>query len=209
MIPTEFKPRTFADLIGPAHKVGVILDAKIRRIKAAKPTASKLLFYGEPGTGKSSLARLATEALAGHDYSIERVSGVKTNVELVNGWLRTLGTASLFGDWQIKLIEEMDRVTPAAQDLLLDYLDKLPHGCAVIGTSNSQLEGLQARFQTRFQTWQVDAPSTEEIAEFLRSKWPELSTQHASMIAVGSGGNVRAALLDAESQLDVQWALAA
>ena len=54
--------------------------------------------------------------------------------------------------------------------------------------------------QTRLQQFKVTAPATEEISRLL-SKW-KLTKQFLNEIAVGCGGNVRAALLDAQSILD-------
>ena len=82
------------------------------------------------------------------------------------------------------------------------YLDRLPPGRAVIGTSNLQLDLLTERFQTRFQSIKLAAPSTEEIAGMLRRHWP-VDKATSLRIAVGSGGCVRAALADLETWLDV------
>jgi hypothetical protein len=95
----------------------------------------------------------------------------------------------------------MDRCTRDAQDLLLSYLDHLPPGRAVIGTSNLQLDLLTERFQTRFQAIKIPTPTTEEIAALLQRHWP-VDEPSALRIAVGSGGCVRAALADLETWLD-------
>ena len=114
-----------------------------------------------------------------------------------------LSTGSLFGVYSVKIINELDRCTRDAQDLLLSYLDRLPPGRAVIGTSNLQLDLLTERFQTRFQSIKLGAPTTEEIADLLRRHWP-VDEATALRIAVGSGGCVRATLADLESWLDVE-----
>ena len=208
-IPSNWKPATFANLIGPAAQVGRIVDAKIKRIKAEKPGAFKVMFYGPPGSGKTSLAQITAEALAGSELAIERISGLTVNVDLVKRWMNSVGCGGLFGDWQVKLVNEMDRIPSAAQDLLLEYLDVMPAGTGFIGTSNLQLDLLQERFQTRMQTWKILGASTEDIVALITKNWPEIPPATAGMIAVGSGGNVRAALLDTESQLDAQLAVAA
>jgi len=204
--PTQFKPAILADLIGPAAAVGRILESKILRLRADPGATLKAMFYGAPGVGKTELARLLAAALGNHPFAIEEVSGLRVNVELVKDWMSTAGVGALFGDWQVKVVHEMDRIPTAAQDLLLHYLDTLPPRRAFIGTSNLQMDLLQERFQTRMQTWKVEGPSTEEIIAFITDRWPIIPRQIAAQIAVGCGGNVRAALLDTESQLDVQLA---
>jgi len=205
LAPNRFRPQSFADLIGPAAMLGRIMAGKIARIKADPDGLFKAMFYGAPGVGKTELARLVALALAGDKLAIEEVSGLEMNVDRVKHWIHSAGVGCLFGDWSVKGVHEMDRIPTAAQDLLLQYLDILPGKTAFIGTSNLQLDLLQERFQTRMQTWKVEGPSTEEIIDFIMARW-DIPRQVAAQIAVGCGGNVRAALLDTESQLDVQLA---
>ena len=130
---------------------------------------------------------------------------LKRSVGMVGRELRVagLGTLSLFGVYSVRIINEKDRCTREAQDLLLSYLDRLPPGRAVIGTSNLQLDLLTERFQTRFQSIKLMSPSTDDIAALLRRHWP-VDRATAARIAVGSGSCVRAALADLETRLDAE-----
>ena len=112
----------------------------------------KILLYGPPGVGKTSIADMVADALSGTRFAIEEFNGKLVTVETVKQWMGILGVCSLFGVYSVKIINEMDRCTRDAQDLLLSYLDRLPPGRAVIGTSNLQLDLLTERFQTRFQS---------------------------------------------------------
>ncbi len=67
---------------------------------------------------------------------------------------------SLFGAWSVKIVNELDRCSREAQDLLLTYLDRMPAGRAFPGTSNLQLDLLTERFQTRFQAIKLLPPGT-------------------------------------------------
>ncbi|MEI8191300.1 MAG: AAA family ATPase [candidate division NC10 bacterium] len=191
------------DLCGPAAAIARRLVAKAGNLRKQPDVPVKNLLYGPPGVGKTSVADMVADALSGTRFAIEEFNGKLVTVETVKQWMGTLGVCALFGVYSVKIINEMDRCTRDAQDLLLSYLDRLPPGRGVIGTSNLQLDLLTERFQTRFQSIKLAAPSTEDIADLLRRHWP-VDQATALRIAVGSGGCVRAALADLESWLDAE-----
>lgn len=205
--PAIFVPLEVDDFIGDAKRVAKMFQAKateLRELAAAKKeTCVKILLYGPPGTGKTRLALFLAERIAGHSSCIETVSGRSVNIDLVRRWQETCRYYPLHGLFTVRILNELDLCPPAAQDLLLQFLDEQPSYSAFIGTSNLQLNLLAERFETRLQQFKIDNPSTEDIGLFLMKRWG-LRKQKAMEIAVGSGGNVRAALLDAQSVLDVQ-----
>lgn len=196
-------------LIGPAGELAAVLTAKAARAKRAASAPVKLLLYGVPGVGKSHLAAALARDLTGHHLAVEHVNGKDVTIELVRSWMQELPySGSLFADWTVKLVDELDQCSRDAQTLLLTYLDKLPACRAFVATSNLQLDLLQERFHTRLQQFRVEPPTTEDIAAHLLGNHPRLARAVAEQIAVGSGGNVRAAMLDAESYVDAQAARA-
>jgi replication-associated recombination protein RarA len=201
--PMNWRPRLAEDLIGQAKRVALAQVGKAKRLSADPSATMKLLLYGPPGVGKTSVVELVALQLAGTPLSIEDYNGREVTVDLVREWMKQLPYGSLFGAWTVKIVNELDRCSREAQDLLLTYLDRLPPGRAFLGTSNLQLDLLTERFQTRFQAIKLTPPTTEELASFLSAHWP-VPAATASQIAVGSGGCVRAALADLESYLDQQ-----
>ena len=193
----KYRPKKIEDVVGNDEAKASFVEW----LKNKRHTKKAVLLYGPPGVGKTSIADMVAAELSGCPLAVEEFNGKLVTVETVKQWMGTLGVCSLFGVYSVKIINEMDRCTRDAQDLLLTYLDRLPPGRAVIGTSNLQLDLLTERFQTRFQSIKLAAPSTEEIAAMLRRHWP-VDEATSLRIAVGSGGCVRAALADLESWLD-------
>ena len=135
--PDQFVPLTPRDLIGPAGNVGANLLARTRRLQTT--CNWKLLLYGSPGVGKTSIVRMILPVL-GTGFDIEKVNGRNVSTDLVREWQRNACFRSLFGGWKIKHIEEVDLVPQVAQDLMLTFLDDLPDRNAVICTSKLSLE---------------------------------------------------------------------
>ena len=201
----NWKPASPDDLIGQAKRVAKAqVNKASRHASADPPTGSmKLLLYGSPGVGKTSVVEMVARELTGSPLAIEDFNGREVTVEIVREWMRSLAYGSLFSRWSVRIVNELDRCSKEAQDLLLTYLDRLPPGRALLGTSNLQLDLLTERFQTRFQAVKLLPPETEELAAFLAARWL-VPRQTAVQIAVGSGGCVRAALADLESWIDSQ-----
>jgi hypothetical protein len=199
----NWRPQTTEDLIGQAGLVARAQCRKAERLKAEVAATMKLLLYVPTGVGKTSVVELVALQLAGTPLAIENYNGREVTVDVVHQRMTQLPYGSLFGDWSVKVMSELDRCSREAQDLLLTYLNRLPPGHAFLGTSNLQLDLLTERFQTRFQAIKLLPPNTEELAAFLAARWP-VPAATATQIAVGSGGCVRAALADLESWLDQQ-----
>lgn len=202
-MPLSWRPSAPGDILGPARQIAIKLLAKASKVKNNGRGPLKILLYGPPGVGKTTLAEMIASELVGSRWAIEESNGKLVTIEAVKGWMHQMAYGSLFSDWTVKIVNEMDRCSRDAQDLLLSYLDMLPPGRAMIGTSNLDLSQLTERFQTRFQAIRIDAPASDEIRDFLLERW-EVPEHTASMIAVGCGGNVRAALADLESYLDAR-----
>jgi DNA polymerase III delta prime subunit len=202
--PTAYIPDSVDGLIGPAAEIARVLLHKASKLKKAGKGTIKVLLYGPPGVGKTTIANLLATEIAGTGLAIESVSGLNVTIDLVREWSdRRMG--NLFSPWTVYHVDEVDRIGAAAQDAMLKFMDDMPDRTAFIGTSNMQLDLLADRFQSRFQSIKVLAPETKAIGGFLGSNWPTLRKNKTALasIALGSGGNVRAALLDAQTQLDV------
>ena len=203
--PLAWRPDGPGDILGQAGEVARKLIAKAERANANGRSPMKILLYGPPGVGKTTIASMLAGALCASRWSIEETNGKLVTLESVRHWMAQLACGDLFSAWSVKIVNELDRCSRDAQDLMLGYLDQLPPGRAFIGTSNLDLTQLTERFQTRFQAIRIAAPESDEIEQFILTRW-EIPTSVASMIAVGCGGNVRAALADLESYLDSQHA---
>jgi replication-associated recombination protein RarA len=203
MNPCTYNPTKPDHFIGGAAKIGRILTRKIEDARKGGTGPLKLLLYGPPGVGKSKLAEMVGRELAGHPVYVETVNGRGIMPGTVSEWIQASHYRPI--GWSVKIIEEVDTARNDTQDLLLTYLDAMKEGHGVVCTSNLEIRNLTERFQTRLQQFKVQAPTHNEVATFLRKHW-HIAEKLCHQIALGCGGNVRAALLDTQSALDAELA---
>jgi len=159
----------------------------------------KWIFTGPPGTGKSRLAEVTALDLAGSPFTVDRVNGQSLSIDVVRHWRDMAAYKPLFGR-SVKVVEEIDAASTAAQNELRTYLDELKDG-AFIGTTNKPLKELQSQLSSRCAHFKFDMVEMEEIRGLLVKWVPE---KIAAAIAMSSNGCVRSALIDAEQWLDSQ-----
>lgn len=134
MEPIEFIQSPL-EFIGDAK---VVVDRLGRKVESrgTAPRGYAWLFLGDPGIGKTSAAlALAKRMTRDQAFLIEHVNGQSTTVDLVRGWRDSAPYRPLYGD-SVKLVDEIDLASPAAQNELLTYLDRLPAWNHVIATTN-------------------------------------------------------------------------
>lgn len=198
--PDLYRPAIPDHLIGPARRVcTAYLDETADDMTAGRHHPFKLLLLGEPGIGKSTVARILAHHLAGDAMNIEHLNGTDLTIDKVRQVKSRFGLATLFGQYQGLWIDELDKATKSAQVDMLTMLDCLPDRWFFIGTTNENLDDFEGRFQTRFEQVKLGRPGDHEIRDLLTGKFgvPEA---RALEIATLAAGNVRAALLDAK-----QW----
>ena len=156
----------------------------------------KLLFNGEPGVGRSALAAYTQQLLQCDKWSTTRLNGTQVKIEKVEELVAQLQGTSLFSTYRLVWIDEADKIPPIAQVRFLTMMDEMPNASAMICTSNCKVSEFEARFQTRFQVFELEGPQPHEIESLLRRYVPD--DPNIRSIASFALGNVRQALLDTQ-----------
>jgi DNA polymerase III delta prime subunit len=200
--------------IGKTQLIALVLQAKIPRLKPtlhstspspghSNPIDRRWLFTGPAGVGKSALAKSLGLELAGHPLNLDTRMGTALSVDLIRDWVRNAPYRPLIGDMTIRLVDELDTVPPTALCELRGYLDELPASVVFIATTNRPVKDLAEPLQSRFQVWKFDPVQTSVIVDYLVQQFPQLAPDRLADIATKAAGNVRAAIADATSEMDV------
>ena len=195
--PCDYKPQVQSDFIGKARFYAGLLD---KAVQMSPEGPLKFLFVGKPGTGKTELGHYMQRKLGVTKWSLHKYNGSQCKIEAVDKLAEQLAYTDYFSPWRMVWIEEADAIpSVSAQIRLLTVIDETPKKVVWVLTSNCAVKDFETRFQSRFQVLEFPPVPQADIEAFLK-RWP-LRENILKQIATFACGNVRQALLDAQTQL--------
>jgi DNA polymerase III delta prime subunit len=185
--------------------VGLDKVKNIMRKLAANPFASAWLFVGPSGTGKTTMALALAEAIPAE---VHHIPSQNCNLETIERVRHTCQYVPMAGfRFHIVIVDEADRMTPAAQVALLSKLDSTdaaPNTVWVF-TCNAT-DTLESRFLSRCRVLEFSSYGIAKDAAVLLEKiWKtesgsDLQPNYARIVK-DSANNIRAALQALELEL--------
>jgi putative ATPase len=119
-LAARMRPRTLDEFVGQEHIVGP--GRLLRRAIAADRLFSSLIFWGPPGTGKTTLAMIVANTTAHH---FETISAVLAGVADLRRIIKeTKERRGMYGRRTILLVDEIHRWNRAQQDALLPHVEE-------------------------------------------------------------------------------------
>jgi putative ATPase len=193
----RLRPKSLGDVVGQDHLLGP--DGALTRMLDAKSLGS-LIFWGPPGTGKTTVARLLADAT---DLHFEQLSAVFSGVADLKKAFDAARARRETGQGTLLFVDEVHRFNRAQQD---SFLPVMEDGTVVLvgaTTENPSFE-LNAALLSRARVLvfkALDAAAIEKLlarAEAVEGKALPVDAEARASLARMADGDGRAALTLAE-----------
>lgn len=117
-LASRVRPQYLDDLVGQKHLLG---QGKVLREMIENDQVSSMIFWGPPGVGKTTLARI----IANHTKAtFIDFSAVSSGIKEIRNVMKEAEENSELGDKYILFIDEIHRFNKAQQDAFLPYVEK-------------------------------------------------------------------------------------
>jgi putative ATPase len=197
-LAVRMRPRSLDELVGQEHVLGQG-SALRTAIESGKPHSA--ILYGPPGSGKTTLARIAAAGAEGAFEEESAVNAGKAEIRAVIERARERRVAS--GRPTVLFLDEIHRFNKAQQDALLPAVEEGLLTLIGATTENPYFE-VNSALLSRCQIYELHPLEPEQVRELLRRALadpergipepPPIEDAALAMLAHRSGGDARVAL---------------
>lgn len=196
-LASRVRPNSLDGFVGQKH---LLAEGKVLRNLIDKDQVSSMIFWGPPGVGKTTLARI----IAGKTRSsFIDFSAVTSGIKEIKAVMNQAEQNRSMGERTILFVDEIHRFNKAQQDAFLPYVEK--GSIVLIGatTENPSFE-INSALLSRCKVFVLQALTSEDLTVLLQNvlKSPKgfgdqtvhITEEMLSMIAEFSNGDARTAL---------------
>ena len=188
LLANDIRPIKLNDVYGQNHLIG---EGKILTNLVKNKKLFSMIFYGNPGCGKTSIANALVNELNMPYRMLNAVINKKTDFDIV------IEEAKMNGQ-MILIIDEIHRMNKDKQDILLPYLEN--GKIIMIGlTTSNPYHSINPAIRSRCQIFEVKSLKPDDIVKILikakdNLEGIQIDDNCLNIISSSSNGDVRSAL---------------
>lgn len=164
----KFRPDTLDGYVGNEHIIDKV------KLYLESGDVPHLLFYGQAGTGKTTLAKIIANNV---DADLLYVNASdENNIETVRTKIKNYASTVGFRRWKIVILDEADYMTPNGQAALRNLMETFSTTTRFILTCN-YVEKIIDPIQSRCQVFGITPPNKTEVAKRISTILNELQVE--------------------------------
>src|SRR5437660_2096607 len=157
----RMRPRTLDEFVGQEHILG---PGKPLRTQIERDDPGSMIFWGPPGVGKTTLAKIIANMTKAEFIEF---SAVLSGIKEIKAVMADAEKAQQFGTRTIVFIDEIHRFNKAQQDAFLPYVEKGSIRLIGATTENPSFEVIAALL-SRSRVYVLKPLTEEQIVTLLR-----------------------------------------
>ncbi|MCR4685753.1 MAG: replication-associated recombination protein A [Lachnospiraceae bacterium] len=196
-LASRLRPETLDEYVGQKHLVG---PGCLLRQLIEKDQVSSMIFWGPPGVGKTTLARIIAKST---NAKFVEFSAVTSGIKEVKEVMKQAEENRLLGIRTLLFTDEIHRFNKAQQDAFLPYVEKGSIVLVGATTENPSFE-INSALLSRCKVFILKALEESDLYELLQhaltsekglgNMQVSISDEHLHAIAGFSNGDARTAL---------------
>src|SRR5271169_3498439 len=157
----RMRPRSLDDFVGQEH---ILAPGKPLRVQIERDDTGSLIFWGPPGSGKTTLAKIIARMTQAEFIEF---SAVLAGIKEIKQVMADAERARQYGTRTLVFVDEVHRFNKAQQDAFLPYVEKGSIRLIGATTENPSFEVISALL-SRCRVYLLNPLSEEQIVLLLR-----------------------------------------